>query len=202
MPKKVVLAYSGGLDTSIIIPWLKENYGGCEVIAMIGDLGQREDLEGARKKALATGASEAHIEDLREEFVTQYIWPTLRAGAVYIAFALLGEAVLLIAFVMLAAAQPGAQIHDVVAALPASPWRDAALALIILGFGMKIAIVPLHGWMPLTYTAGVVSIAGLTSMVSTRRFQRLGDLVAGTMVVVREEAKTAAPLVLFRRADS
>src|SRR5271156_2099264 len=81
--KKVVLAYSGGLDTSIIIPWLKENYGGCEVIAMIGDLGPKEDLEAARKKALATGASEAHIEDLREEFVTQYIWPTLRAGAVY-----------------------------------------------------------------------------------------------------------------------
>ena len=71
MPKKVVLAYSGGLDTSIIIPWLKENYGGCEVIAMIGDLGQREDLEAARKKALATGASAAYIEDLREEFITE-----------------------------------------------------------------------------------------------------------------------------------
>jgi argininosuccinate synthase len=83
LPKKVVLAYSGGLDTSIIIPWLKENYGGCEVIAMIGDLGQREDLQAAYKKALATGASEAYIEDLREEFVTDYIWPTLRAGAVY-----------------------------------------------------------------------------------------------------------------------
>ncbi len=83
MPKKVVLAYSGGLDTSIIIPWLKENYGGCEVIAMIGDLGQREDLEAARKKALATGASAAYVEDLREEFITGYIWPTLRAGAVY-----------------------------------------------------------------------------------------------------------------------
>ena len=83
MPKKVVVAYSGGLDTSIIIPWLKENYGGCDVVAMIGDLGQREDLEAARKKALATGASAAYIEDLREEFVTGYIWPTLRAGAVY-----------------------------------------------------------------------------------------------------------------------
>jgi argininosuccinate synthase len=83
LPKKVVLAYSGGLDTSIIIPWLKENYGGCEVIAMIGDLGQREDLEAARKKALATGASSAYVEDLREEFITGYIWPTLRAGAVY-----------------------------------------------------------------------------------------------------------------------
>jgi argininosuccinate synthase len=83
LAKKVVLAYSGGLDTSIIIPWLKENYGGCEVIAMIGDLGQKEDLEAAKKKALATGASSAHIEDLREEFVTEYVWPTLRAGAVY-----------------------------------------------------------------------------------------------------------------------
>ena len=67
----------------IIIPWLKENYGGCEVHAMIGDLGQMEDLEAARKKALATGAATAVVEDLREEFVTQYIWPTLRAGAVY-----------------------------------------------------------------------------------------------------------------------
>jgi argininosuccinate synthase len=82
LPKKVVLAYSGGLDTSIIIPWLKETYG-CEVIAMIGDLGQREDLEAARKKALATGASAAYVEDLREEFIIRYIWPTLRAGAVY-----------------------------------------------------------------------------------------------------------------------
>jgi argininosuccinate synthase len=82
LQKKVVLAYSGGLDTSIIIPWLKETYG-CEVIAMIGDLGQREDLEAARKKALATGASAAYVEDLREEFIIGYIWPTLRAGAVY-----------------------------------------------------------------------------------------------------------------------
>jgi len=80
--KKVVLAYSGGLDTSIIVPWLKENYH-CEVIAMIGDLGQKEDLEAARKKALATGASAAYVEDLREEFIRGYIWPTLRAGAVY-----------------------------------------------------------------------------------------------------------------------
>ncbi len=83
MPKKVVLAYSGGLDTSIIIPWLKETYGGSEVVAMIGDLGQQEDLEAARRKALATGASAAYVEDLREEFITGYIWPTLRAGAVY-----------------------------------------------------------------------------------------------------------------------
>ena len=82
MPKKVVLAYSGGLDTSIIIPWLKETYG-CEVIAMVGDVGQQEDLEAAKRKALATGASSATIEDLREEFLTNYVWPTLRAGAVY-----------------------------------------------------------------------------------------------------------------------
>lgn len=82
MPKKVVLAYSGGLDTSIIIPWLKETYG-CEVIAMVGDVGQQEDLEGAKRKALATGASSATIEDLREEFLVNYVWPTLRAGAVY-----------------------------------------------------------------------------------------------------------------------
>jgi argininosuccinate synthase len=82
VPKKVVLAYSGGLDTSIIIPWLKETYG-CEVIAMIGDVGQQEDLKAAKKKALATGASTATIEDLREEFLNEYVWPTLRAGAVY-----------------------------------------------------------------------------------------------------------------------
>ena len=82
MPNKVVLAYSGGLDTSIIIPWLKENYRS-EVIAMIGDVGQQEDLDAARLKALATGASAAYVEDLREEFVTGYIWPTMRAGAVY-----------------------------------------------------------------------------------------------------------------------
>lgn len=82
MPRKVVLAYSGGLDTSIIIPWLKETYR-CEVVAMIGDVGQQEDLEAARRKALSTGASAASIEDLREEFITAYIWPTLRSGAVY-----------------------------------------------------------------------------------------------------------------------
>jgi argininosuccinate synthase len=81
-PKKVVLAYSGGLDTSVIVAWLIETYG-CEVIAMIGDLGQGEDLEAARRKALATGASTAYIEDLRKEFITDFIWPTLRAGAVY-----------------------------------------------------------------------------------------------------------------------
>ena len=89
MPRKVVLAYSCGLDTSIIIPWLKETYG-CEVIAMIGDVGQQEDLKAAKKKALATGASSATIEDLREEFLTEYVWPTLRAGAVYARKYLLG----------------------------------------------------------------------------------------------------------------
>jgi formate hydrogenlyase subunit 3/multisubunit Na+/H+ antiporter MnhD subunit len=88
-----------------------------------------------------------------------------RAGGVYMAFALLGEAVLLLAFVMLAAGEPSGsvQIRDVVTALPASPWRDAALALIILGFGMKIALAPLHGWMPLTYTAAPIPVAAVLS---------------------------------------
>jgi argininosuccinate synthase len=80
--KRVGLAYSGGLDTSIIIPWLKENYG-CEVVAIAGDVGQAEELSGLKEKALATGAAEIYIEDLRNEFITDYIWPTLRAGAVY-----------------------------------------------------------------------------------------------------------------------
>ena len=88
-----------------------------------------------------------------------------RAGAIYLAFALLGEAVLLIAFVMLAAGEPSGsvQIRDVVAALPTSPWRDAALALIIIGFGMKIALVPLHGWMPLAYSAAPIPAAAVLS---------------------------------------
>jgi argininosuccinate synthase len=80
--KRVALAYSGGLDTSIIIPWLKEHYD-CEVVAIAGDVGQGEELEGLREKAMKTGAAEIHIADLRHEFVTEYIWPTLRAGAVY-----------------------------------------------------------------------------------------------------------------------
>jgi argininosuccinate synthase len=84
MPKanKVVLAYSGGLDTSIIIPWLIENYG-CEVIAMAADVGQAEELDGLEEKALASGASKLYIEDLREPFLTEYVFPTLMAGAVY-----------------------------------------------------------------------------------------------------------------------
>jgi argininosuccinate synthase len=82
MVRKVILAYSGGLDTSVIIPWLKENYQ-CEVIAMAGDVGQGEELHGLHEKALKTGASKLYVEDLREEFVRDYIWPTLRAGAIY-----------------------------------------------------------------------------------------------------------------------
>ena len=80
--KKVVLAYSGGLDTSIIIPWLKENYG-CEVIAVAGDVGQREELDGLVEKAVKTGASACYIEDLREEYVRDFIWPCLKAQAKY-----------------------------------------------------------------------------------------------------------------------
>ncbi|MFA5341312.1 MAG: argininosuccinate synthase [Clostridia bacterium] len=81
--KKIVLAYSGGLDTSIIIPWLKENYEGCEVIAVCGDVGQGSETDGLEKKALATGASKLYIEDLTDEFVNDFIFPTLKAGAVY-----------------------------------------------------------------------------------------------------------------------
>lgn len=87
--KKVVLAYSGGLDTSIIIPWLKENYG-YEVIAMAADLGQGEELEPLNEKAIKSGASKLYIEDLQEEFVTDFIYPTLKAGAVYEGKYLLG----------------------------------------------------------------------------------------------------------------
>jgi len=82
MPEKVVLAYSGGLDTSIIVPWLKENYA-CDVIAFVGDVGQGDDLEAVVEKAYKTGASDVVVEDLREEFLTGYVFPALRAGAVY-----------------------------------------------------------------------------------------------------------------------
>ena len=81
--KKVVLAYSGGLDTSIIIPWLKENYNNCEVIAVSGDVGQGTELDGLEEKALKTGASKLYIEDLKEEFIQEYVYPTVQAGAVY-----------------------------------------------------------------------------------------------------------------------
>ena len=81
--KKVVLAYSGGLDTSIIIPWLKENYNNCEVIAVSADVGQGKELDGLEEKALKTGASKLYIEDLKEEFIQEYVYPTVHAGAVY-----------------------------------------------------------------------------------------------------------------------
>ena len=87
--EKVVLLYSGGLDTSIMIPWLKENYH-CEVIAVCADLGQEEELSGLNDKALKTGAAKLYIEDLKEEFITDYIYPTLKAGAVYEGSYLLG----------------------------------------------------------------------------------------------------------------
>ena len=88
--KKVVLAYSGGLDTSIIIPWLKENYDNCEVIAVSGDVGQGTELDGLEEKAIKTGASKLYIEDLNKEFIEEYVWPTLKAGAVYEGKYLLG----------------------------------------------------------------------------------------------------------------
>ncbi len=81
--KKVVLAYSGGLDTSIIIPWLKENYDNCEVIAVSADVGQGSELSGLEEKAKKTGASKLYVEDLKKEFIEDYIYPTMQAGAVY-----------------------------------------------------------------------------------------------------------------------
>jgi argininosuccinate synthase len=92
-PKKVALAYSGGLDTSVIIPWLKENYG-CEVVAVCGDIGQGgEELTGLEAKALATGASECHVADMREEFVSEYLWKMVRSGGVYEHKYLLGTSI-------------------------------------------------------------------------------------------------------------
>jgi argininosuccinate synthase len=92
-PKKVALAYSGGLDTSVIIPWLKENYG-CEVVAVCGDIGQGSDeLAGLEEKARKSGAAEVYIEDMREEFVSQYIWKMVRSGGVYEHKYLLGTSI-------------------------------------------------------------------------------------------------------------
>ncbi|HKL73330.1 MAG TPA: argininosuccinate synthase [Clostridia bacterium] len=90
--KKIVLAYSGGLDTSIIIPWLKENYDNPEIIAVSGDVGQGTELEGLEEKAIKTGASKLYIEDLKEEFIQDYVYPTLKAGAKYESDYLLGTA--------------------------------------------------------------------------------------------------------------
>ncbi|MBP1558257.1 MAG: argininosuccinate synthase [Oscillospiraceae bacterium] len=88
--KKVLLAYSGGLDTSIIIPWLKENYDNCEVIAVSGDVGQGTELDGLEEKALKTGASKLYVEDLTKEYIEDFIWPCLKAGAKYEGTYLLG----------------------------------------------------------------------------------------------------------------
>jgi argininosuccinate synthase len=112
--KKVVLAYSGGLDTSIIIPWIRENYGGAEIVAYCGDVGQGDDLEAVRKKALATGASKCIVEDLREEFVRDFAFKALSAGAIYEDHYLLGTAL----------ARPLLAYHQVQAAL-----REGADAL-------------------------------------------------------------------------
>lgn len=90
--KKIVLAYSGGLDTSVMIPWLKENYPGCEIIAMVGDVGQKDEAEKLKAKALKSGASKIYIEDLQKEFVEEYILPALQAGAKYENMYLLGTA--------------------------------------------------------------------------------------------------------------
>jgi argininosuccinate synthase len=90
--KKIVVAYSGGLDTSVIITWLKETYG-CEVVAFTADIGQGEELEPLRDKAIKTGASKIYIDDLREEFVRDFVFPMLRANAVYEGRYLLGTSI-------------------------------------------------------------------------------------------------------------
>ena len=90
--KKIVLAYSGGLDTSIIIPWLKENYDNPEIIAVSGDVGQGTELDGLEEKALKTGASKLYVLDLKEEFIQDYVYETLKAGAKYEGEYLLGTA--------------------------------------------------------------------------------------------------------------
>lgn len=90
--KKVVLAYSGGLDTSVIIPWLKENYDNCEVIAVVGDVGQNDELDGIEAKAIKSGASKIYIEDIKEEFVDKYILTAVKAGSKYESSYLLGTA--------------------------------------------------------------------------------------------------------------
>ena len=90
--KKIVLAYSGGLDTSVMIPWLKENYPNAEVIAVTGDVGQDDELEGLDEKAIATGASKYYAMDLKDKFVEKYIFPCLKAGAKYEDEYLLGTA--------------------------------------------------------------------------------------------------------------
>lgn len=91
--KKIALAYSGGLDTSIIIPWLKENYPGCEVVCVCTDVGQKEDWVAIEEKAIKSGASKIYIEDIREEFVKEYIFPMIRAGAIYEGKYLLGTSI-------------------------------------------------------------------------------------------------------------
>ncbi|OHB52657.1 MAG: argininosuccinate synthase [Planctomycetes bacterium GWF2_42_9] len=107
---KVVLAYSGGLDTSVILPWLKENYG-YDVIAFAADLGQEEELSGIKKKAMASGAVKCIVKDLRKEFVTDYIWPMLKSGAIYENGYLLGTSIarpLIAKYQVLVAQQEGA----------------------------------------------------------------------------------------------
>jgi argininosuccinate synthase len=90
--EKIVLAYSGGLDTSVILPWLKETYG-YDVICYAAELGQGDELDGIKKKAMATGAVKCIVGDLRKEFVTDYIWPMLKSGAIYENDYLLGTSI-------------------------------------------------------------------------------------------------------------
>ena len=91
--QKVVLAYSGGLDTSVIVPWLKNNYDNCDVICFTADVGQQEELDGLEEKAIASGAAKLVVRDLQEEFLNDYVFPTMQAGAVYERDYLLGTSI-------------------------------------------------------------------------------------------------------------
>ena len=146
--KKVILAYSGGLDTSVIVPWVKEHYGNCEVVCFTADLGQGAELDGLEEKALASGASKLIVADLREEFLTDYVFPCLQAGAVYERDYLLGTSMArpLIAKRMVAAAE--AEGADAVAHGCTGKGNDQVrFELTVMALNPKLKIIaPWREW--------------------------------------------------------
>lgn len=151
--KKVVLAYSGGLDTSVIIPWLKENYNSCEVIAVTADLGQGDELDPVHDKALKSGASKCYILDLKEEFIADYVWPVVKAGAVYEKKYLLGTSFArpLIAkrlvevaekkvLTLLLMALPVKATIRFVLNFPLKPWLRSWLSLLLGANGISVLV--------------------------------------------------------------
>jgi len=180
--KKVVLAYSGGLDTSVAIKWLKENYN-CEVIAFAADLGQGEELTPLRKKALKTGASKIYIQDLKEEFVSDFIFPMLRANAVYEGTYLLGTSIafLLLAIFMTYTVAGTLDFSDngILIDTTAMGVSDTFLTITFILFmaGIaKAAMMPLHSWLPAAMVAPTPVSALLHAVVVVK---------AGVFVVVK-----------------